>query len=89
MENKMLDMIVNFGLGKFYDNYGYNILEMDYDDYVANIDKVGAFLLATENYLRVTTIDEYGNPITKKEDLNDNCHDIIYDINVWKENGLI
>ena len=88
MENKMLDMIINFGLGKFYDNYGYNVLEMEYDDDVANIDKVGAFLLATENYLRMTTIDEYGNPITKKEDLNDNCHVIIYDINVWKENGL-
>lgn len=89
MENKMLDMIVNFGLGKFCDNYGYNVLEMDYDDYVANIDKVGAFLLATENYLRVTTVDEYGNPVTNKEDLTDTCHVIIYDINVWKENGLI
>lgn len=88
MLNNYENMFKNFGLEKYVDNYGYNVLEMDYDDYVADIDKVEAFLLATENCLRVIITDEYGNPITKKEDLDNNCHVIIYDINVWKENGL-
>ena len=86
----MKTMINNFGLGKYYDNYGYNVLEMPYEDYKANIDLVGAFLLANENYLRVITIDEFGNEIkTKEEAKGKNLTVVIYDINVWKENGLI
>jgi len=85
----MKTMINNFGLGKYYDNYGYNVLEMPYEDYKANIDLVGAFLLANESYLRIITINEFGDEITDKKDLNDKCQVVIYDINVWKENGLI
>ena len=63
---------------------------MPYEDYKANIDLVGAFLVANENYLRVITIDEFGNEIkTKEEAKGKNLTVVIYDINVWKENGLI
>lgn len=80
-------MANNFGLGKFFDNYGYNVLEMSYSDYISNIDLVTAFVDASDD-LKMVAIDDFGDEVLY-QDFMDEATIVVYSKKVWEENGLI
>lgn len=87
MLNNMFSMVKNFGLGKYFDKYGYNVLEMSYSDYVSNIDLVTSFVDASDD-LNMLAIDDFGNEVVD-QDFMDEATIIVYSKKVWEENGLI
>ena len=80
-------MANNFGLGKFFDKYGYNVLEMSYSDYVSNIDLVTSFVDASDD-LKMIAIDDFGDEVLY-QDFMDEATIVVYSKKVWEENGLI
>lgn len=85
MLNNMYSMVNNFGLGKYFDKYGYNVLEIPYDEYNLVEENVTSFVNASDE-LAIIVIDEFGNSedIKGSENLV-----IVYSKKVWEENGLI
>ena len=85
LNNAMLNTIKSLGLGAYIDNYGYNVMEMAYDEYLTIISSVNSFMEAYPN-LNLIMVNEFGEESNK---VDENLMIVIYDEKYWQENGLI
>ncbi len=86
MLNKaMLNTIKSLGLGAYIDNYGYNVIEMAYDEYLTNVSNVNNLMVSYPN-LNLIMVNDFGEESTNVEE---NLMVVIYDEKYWQENGLI
>ena len=86
MLNKaMLNTIKSLGLGAYIDNYGYNVMEIAYDEYLTNVSNVNNFMVAYPN-LNLIMVNEFGE---ESNNVDENLMVVIYDEKYWQENGLI
>ena len=86
MLNKaMLNTIKSLGLGAYIDNYGYNVMEIAYDEYLTIISSVNSFMEAYPN-LSCKTFNDFGE---ESNNVDENLMVVIYDEKYWQENGLV
>ena len=86
MLNKaMLNTIKSLGLGAYIDNYGYNVIEIPYNNYKNIVANVNTFMASNPN-LSLIMVNDFGEESTNVEE---NLTVVIFDKKVWEENELI
>ena len=81
----MLNTIKALGLGQFYDNTGYNVLEIPYEEYPMYQDALYELILKYPN-LMLAFVDQYGN--IGANTVGDDLTLVVFDPEVWDKNGI-